>query len=348
MDKQSFADINTAAGRLDLYLQSDGTQLPKDWRTYKSEKKGLCLFCDSPNSYFKVQKYQFGQPRSSGVDTGTLACSRCTSHVRRMEDSLPGLSNRSNVPEDLVEVEDIIDSYIFRGELPEGWASYLLHGQGGRKNRCFFCAGGIDPTNIMELTLPVTHSVYLTGGRVHTCQSCFSMYMHMSREIDVSKDECYNCGTHYVIDDQEYVYRRKGKTMSHHSCPECSEVLVVRTGRAQPTDEGHLRNRIDSCCYCKIDIATDLTISELLTDGRRLVKSGYVCDGCLLEPEKVDFYKLLNGKPLGVKVGSKRVVYVYPLNEERYLVRQVLTDKSGSSWIPVEKKNLINILLEND
>lgn len=349
MGKHSYASRASSVGRLELYLESDGSQLPRDWRDYKMQKKGQCVFCDHPNSYFQVYQYKFGELKSDGVNTGTLACAKCTAHIRRMEDTLPGIKSKGGVPSDLVDVESIIDAYIFHGELPERWAQYIIHSKGAtRTDRCFFCDGGSDPSNPNELNLPVTHSQFITGGRVHACSSCLSMYLHMSMEMDVVKDECYHCGTHYPIDDHEYVYRRDERTMTHHSCPACTEVLVVRTGRADVTDEGHLRNKIEQCCYCRVDIAIDLTISAPLVDARRKVKKGYVCDTCMLETERIDFYGMLHGKPQAVKILPKKVIYVYELGVEKYLVRTVHTDGSGRGYTPIQKKELINVLLQND
>lgn len=347
MDKSSFSDLSTTAGRLDLYLISNGSQLPSDWKSYRSGPlKGHCLFCKSPQAFMSVYQYAIAGTKSTATDTGTLACGKCTSHIRSMEETLPGLDG---VPTDLHDVEHIIDSYVFHGTLPKDWYQHMQNNKRGtKKNRCFFCDGGIDLSSPMELTLPVTHSQFLTGGRVHTCPSCTHMYLNMTNGIAIVKDSCCQCGTNYPMDDLEYTYRQHEKTMGQHLCPECTKVLVIDTEKVIPTDEGFLRNNLLECVFCANDIVVDSTLSETIVNERRRVSRGLVCDDCLLELDIATHeYRILDRKPIVVKIFDDRVVYAYNLSDSKLLVRTVLTNGSGRSYSPILHKDLINILLKN-
>jgi hypothetical protein len=349
MDKQSFADISSGMGRLDLYLLSNGAQLPKDWKTYKSgPNKGLCLFCKSPQTFHLIYKYDVAGTKSSAVDTGTMACLKCISHVRKMEDTLPGMASTQSLPSDLIDVEHIIDEYVFHNTLPENWFQHILYNKhGGRRSRCFFCDGGIDTNKPTELTLPVTHGQYLTGGRVHVCSSCIHMYMQMTSGLSILKDSCYQCGDNYPIDDLEYAYRETEKTMGHHSCPECTNVLVIETDKVEPNEDGFLRNNIVPCVFCAHDLSLDSTLSEVLLNDRRRSGKGFVCNECMLEMDMANDYRILNRKPIGIKITEEYVQYVYELNLSKVLVRKVMTNGTGRAFQPTLKKELINILLKN-
>jgi hypothetical protein len=347
MDKSSFADLSTKLGRLDLYLISNGSQLPSDWKSYRSGPlKGHCLFCNSPQAFMSIYQYAVAGTKGTASDTGTLACGKCTSHIRSMEETLPGLEG---VPTDLHDVEHIIDSYVFYGVLPKDWYQYMLHNKRGTKrDKCFFCGGGIDLSSPTELTLPVTHSQYITGGRVHVCASCTHMYLGMTNGIAVVKDSCVQCESNYPIDDLEHSYRTHEKTMGQHFCPECTKVLVIDIEKVIPTDEGFLRNNLVECVYCANDVVVDSTLSEALLNDRRRSAKGLVCDECLLELDIANIeYRILDRKPISVKIFEDKVVYAYNLSTDKVLVRTILTNGRGRSYSPTFRKDLINILLKN-
>lgn len=345
MDKSSYADQSASIGRLDLYLLSNGSQLPKDWEKYK-KTPDICLFCNVSAATHPVMKYDVAGTKSSGKATGTSSCHKCTAHIRQMEDTIPGTED--GVPTDLYDVEAIIDAYVFHGSLPRDWHQYMLHNKDAvKRHKCFFCDGGIDVARPNELTLPVTHSQYLTGGRVHVCSSCLHMYMSMTNGLSVVKDSCYQCETNYPIDDLEHTYRQYEKTMSKHSCPDCTKVLVVDLDKVIPTDEGYLRNNLCQCHFCKNEVMVDSTIDPTIIQGRRGVGKGIVCDSCLLEEDFADSYAILSRKPTAIKITEEYVIHVYNLNAKKKLLRKVLTNGAGTAYSPVDKEKIINILLKN-
>lgn len=358
MDKSSFADKTAGIGRLQVYLYSDGSQMPPDYTMYRrgGPKQDSCVFCGIKHAALHmVYKYKLQDTASSGESTETYCCSRCYADVRDMEAGLPGYGLR-HPARDLDDVESIISEFVFSSRLPQDWVQHMSYLRvATKKFNCFFCDGGIDPMSNTEITLPVPHNNFLGGGRVKICKSCVSSYLIMTDGITTYKDECVNCGAIYPIEHLEEQYRIQERTRNQHLCPECANVLLIETGVAEApdslltmTDEGYNRYRIERCRHCASDVTLDISITEPVLNERYRDATGFVCRDCQLEPDMVDQFRLLSSKPLGVQVNDEMNIYVYTLDSERYLIRRVYNNGTGRAYSPIPRDKLIETILKKD
>lgn len=299
--------------RLDNYVRSYGTVIPKDFIFYQApdgDKHALCVFCDRLHDHHPILRHDYANSDSAIVVAGVFTCDACAIVVERME-----MRSMGDRPADVIESalkglfgdveaqnrERNVGNYVREGLFPpyvhlyyqhlrtEGdplWATHRTH-------QCVFCDAKVEAytSDTFMIEVPVGSDMYhLDGGLVLTCALCTSLIKdhipepHFEGWLSntfVTKI-CPRCTSAYLVTKDEDEYQYMSKTNGQHSCPECTYINVNASTegpfyyRAQETD-GKLKRYMDSLCgFCQEYFGVDQTLSERYILSKHVTDSGQI------------------------------------------------------------------------
>lgn len=301
----------TNTNRLDNYIRSYGTVLPKDILFYRGpdgDKHALCVFCDRIHDSVPILKHDFVKSESSQVVLGVFCCDTCAVPIERME-----MRSMGDRPGDVLDNQDLIkknreknvSNFIREGLFPYFVHLYYQHLSTDdplqpthRTDQCVFCDEKVQefvPDSFM-VQAPMGPDVYhLDGGEVLVCELCAALIKENIPEIHFEgwlkntfvEKECPKCSTAFLITKDEDEYQAMSKTSGKHLCPSCAYTNVNRSSegplyyRAQETD-GKLKRYMDSLCvFCSEYFGVDQTLSETYLLKKHVTDAGQItCLDC--------------------------------------------------------------------
>lgn len=297
---------------LTTYIDSQGTELPKDWERYMvgSEREWFCLFCDE-NLGNGNPVYRWDE-EADAHDTGCGCCNECNTHIEVMTKNVYGVMTPKNMFRDDDTANIKILRYNAEGILGPDASKYYRHyaflrdKEGNRETKaeaCYFC-DDIVPENQGWITIEDarTLSGHITGGRVKCCRECESM-------LDVEKKRpgfdvmCSECQEFYFIDDTEHENRERLRLQNKFLCPKCANKVIFEAYRTHTTSvlgefryipDNHTTTTPDRfaerlCPVCMDYFEVDLTLctNSILQHYKRYTDY-FVCAKCNERLKDVD------------------------------------------------------------
>jgi hypothetical protein len=247
--------------------------------------------------------------------TGTYCCDDCFHFVKIKEAevySTVGIKAGAYNSKELERrIEDFIDNYSFAADVN----MFLQHFAGNdmnvpvKPNNCYFCNGVIEDGDYRLIDVPVDNTIYLTGGKIKSCPSCWGLIKEFSGEFTITKlmhnhriyEKICNCGDTYYVTERELT-DRQAALEDDHLCPTCvvkqmhTDELVLDIALKQPAGfvdrEPWNASRYDTwrinrfvpvdCQYCKDDdIDIDLTFDSDIIRKKYMSAAGkFMCHSC--------------------------------------------------------------------
>jgi len=321
----------TSPNRLDNYVRSFGTVLPKDILFYRApdgDKHALCVFCDRHHDHQPILRHDYASSESAQVVEGVFSCDACATVIERMEKRILGdrpgdvLENalKYSFGEHIVEKnrEKNINNFLNEGIFPPFAYLYYQHLPSSdpleamhRINQCVFCDAEIQEftPDTFRIQAPMGPAVYhLDGGDLLVCGICSSRISDAIPEIHFDgwvrntfvEKTCPKCTASFLITKDEDEYQSMSKTSGQHLCPACAyrNVDLSHEGplyfRMQETD-GRLKRYMDSLCnFCSEFFSIDQTLSEAYVLKAHVTAAGKITclDCCYQQHQPVASLKI--------------------------------------------------------
>lgn len=321
-------DNKSKGNKLDNFIRSFGTVLPKDVLHYKSpdgDKRLLCPFCDSEHDDNPILRHDFAQSESGVVLDGTYSCDECNIVIERMETRILRGKVAQGRDSDAPYINTNARRHLFRyaneGILPPN--SHLkythLNPDGALisaddLSRCVFCDKQVTEFQAasFHVQAPVGADIYhLDGGSLLTCTECYNdlttinpdiAFDHWERQF-FAETTCPKCHLHYLITKNEEEFRSIGKTVGLHLCPECAYNNLEGSDDAmfyarRQTTDGRYSRYVDvtPCAGCKETMTIDQTLCPDYVLRKHVSYSSLCyCSDCK-DGEKFPFGSVVNGE----------------------------------------------------
>lgn len=243
--------------RLDNFIRSYGTTLPKNVQAYAlpaGDKHLFCPFCDRAHNENPLLKHDFVNSDSAQVVPGVFTCDECQIVIERMENrilkgKMADLLERRGVNADPyfdAVAEGVsanalrnINAYAYGKRLPPDAHRRYMHlsftgtlSASEEVVRCIFCDRHLGDVELDHATIvaPVGLDIYnLDGGELLMCNSCEKDLdaatggMHEKWEKkNFDEAGCPKCDNPYLITSDEGEFRSINKTHGEHMCPACA------------------------------------------------------------------------------------------------------------------------------
>lgn len=273
--------------RIDTYISSYGSMLPRDAHKYLPKKVhcSKCLFCQHPHDGIAVIKFNSYASHEYGEMLDIFMCDECASKIVPMENTFEGDSLRNNMFSDEEKHYSrdrvkMFGDYKFDSSVHD----HYLHGNINLfplQKRCYACKKDVPTDNKYRILVPTDNGDKLSGGLVHVCRYCASHAAFKKHTKDdlvylfpygldhlnkISNDKCAVCHKTYPITNNERSYRQSNKSTGHHMCPTCTYKRVYESEKDALLSDwaGRDLTRFSyaSCEYCEQDICIDLTLSR--------------------------------------------------------------------------------------
>lgn len=299
----------SSGNKLDNYLRSHKTVLPKDAAAYKGpsgDKRALCLFCDRVHDNNAVLVWSFSGQIDDYNITDTFCCDACNNTIsgKDVEDeAMAEVTHRAAVRKNR---HRNVGHYVRDGIFPLNAYRHVTHIGGGdlanqtaRFDQCVFCDEKVFTSEILGkrlLQLPVGLDIYhVDGGKVPVCGDCMELVHMTIPELSFeswlhntfSSAQCPVCGETHLVTAEEDEMRSITKAHGEYMCGQCAYHNLNKDGtgmlhiRRQDVDGRYSRYVEMKCEYCADDFSADQMLSASYLFRKHVTAAGkLVCDDC--------------------------------------------------------------------